>query len=499
MENMDMLVRGVVMPGSGMGLGSIGFQGLEWAWVAIVATIVVMFVSAKRVSIVSVGWTWGAKPGQVRVRVHSFSSMSDGSIVAASGMFSAGIVNCSADSCSEDASSSSDCASEAASKVAAEMVFIFEKKTPPNLLLAKKDVLAARDYSDKIFVRRSNWEDFRILEDLPFLVLPHCIARDASVVKRTGIQWGTLPAASQSSIVIAFLPSWAQSLTEALALLAPPSPSCIVPCASSFKWDPLLKLRMRDTVVCDNHHINHTRVPIAPVAMNGAGMVTFKNNIVRLWDNDTRLMIKGLHLPMTHAGAATAFDANWERKVAAVGDFGGLVSIANLESAALETTYDTLHPVVQSVHLDRSSLSKTLFTGGPAITNPGCTVSLWDSRSSNRQYSVNLSSASYIYGICAQGYELFVRDSVASLAAFDLRMLSSSCLRTVPCDVSFESAPKDKWWDIDTPLEVEDGDIDAEFWDCQSADKSVKGAKDSYVGSFVKVMSRNFSMKSTSK
>lgn len=146
---MDVLVRGVMVQG-GRGMG-VSFQGLEWAWVALLATIVIAFVSAKRVSIVSVGWTWGAKPGQVRVRVHSFSSMSDGSIVAASGMFSAGLLNCSADSCSEDASSSSDgnVVSDTAGKVAAEMVFIFEKKTPSASLL-KHQNSTSRAFPDKV-------------------------------------------------------------------------------------------------------------------------------------------------------------------------------------------------------------------------------------------------------------------------------------------------------------------------------------------------------------
>lgn len=45
-------------------------------------------------------------------------------------------------------------------------------------------------------------------------------------------------------------------------------------------------------------------------------------------------------------------------------------------------------------------------------------------------------------------------------------MLSFLCLRIVLCDVSFESVLKDKWWDIDIFFEVEDGDIDVEFWDC---------------------------------
>ena len=145
------VVTTVLQGGAGGGMG-VSFHGVEWAWVAIVATIVIAFVSAKRVSIVSVGWTWGAKPGQVRVRVHSFSSMSDGSIVTASGMFSAELLSCSADSCSEDASSSSDGgggSDASAGKLAAEMVFIFEKKTPSAALLRHQSI-ASRGPSEKV-------------------------------------------------------------------------------------------------------------------------------------------------------------------------------------------------------------------------------------------------------------------------------------------------------------------------------------------------------------
>lgn len=127
MENLEVLVRGVVMQNNPGGLGlprSVSFlQGMELLWVVAVATIVLAVVSVTRVSVVSVGWTWGSKPGHVRVRVQSFASLADGAIVTAGGMFDAEILNCSADSsCSEDASISSDCVSERA-----EMLFIFDE------------------------------------------------------------------------------------------------------------------------------------------------------------------------------------------------------------------------------------------------------------------------------------------------------------------------------------------------------------------------------------
>lgn len=103
---------------------------------------------------------------------------------------------------------------------------------------------------------------------------------------------------------------------------------------------------MCDIVVCDNYYINYMRVLIVFVVMNGVGMVIFKNNIVRLWDNDMRLMIKGLYFLMIYVGVVIVFDVNWEWKVVVVGDFGGLVFIVNFEFVVLEIIYDIFYFVV---------------------------------------------------------------------------------------------------------------------------------------------------------
>lgn len=125
------------------GLGSLGLidlGGLEWAWtVAVVATIVVAFVSVKGVSLVSVGLSWREKPGGVRVRVQSFSSSSDGNcIVTASGVFSAELLKSSEAEVEDSLEGAKN-----ASKVAAEMVFIFEKKTTAVVLPKLSSVLRA--------------------------------------------------------------------------------------------------------------------------------------------------------------------------------------------------------------------------------------------------------------------------------------------------------------------------------------------------------------------
>lgn len=384
--------------------------------------------------------------------------------------------------------------------------------------------------------RRTKSLDYQ-KKDLPLLfnILP--IESFVPVEKREGIEWDALPASLSSFHVDTLLPTWAESLTQPLVYTAPPLSLCVVTNTSSCEWDPLLKLRIRDSVLCDRYPVNEFRLPSAPVAVNDASIVTLKDDVVRFWDSAKKSLVKSVHMPKGYSSPVSAFDADWESKVAVMGRNGGLVSVANLESEVYEKSYQTQQPVVQAVSLDKSTLAETVFTGqfstivafciicssfllaitscdrvficskhaylvclsgGPILANPGCSISLWDSRSSWRELSVNLTSATNIYGIRSQGNELYVRDAAGSLAVHDVRMFGSSSVNRIPCDVKYESAPEDRWWDMDISLNVEEKDVEDEFWDCQTADE-VKGPGGSYVGSFVMAMSRNFSSKPPSK
>ena len=351
--------------------------------------------------------------------------------------------------------------------------------------------------------------------------------------KRAGIEWDALPYSLEFD---SLLPSWAQSLTQPLAYTAPPLPSCIVTNTSSYEFDPLLKLRIRDSILCDRYPTNDFRLPLTPVAGKDASIATVTNDVVRLWNSEEKALVKSVHLPKGYSGPVSAFDADWQANVVALGRKGSVVSVANLDCAVYEKSYQTQQPVVQAISLDTSSLAKTVFTGelsavatvasfacasrvkqlvtvfvivqhvyvfwcsgGPALANPGCSVSLWDSRSSSRQLSINLTSACNIYGIRSQGNELYVRDAAGSLAVHDVRMLHASSVSRVPCGVKLESVPEDTWWDIDATFdEFEEKDVEDEFWDCQPADE-VKAAGSSYVGSLVMAMGRTFTHKSPSK
>lgn len=496
MENLDVLVRGVVMQNPGPGLELISFRRVELLWVAVVAMIVLALLSVKRVSIVRVGWTWGSKPGLVRVRVQSFSSMSD------IGMFDDELLNCSADSCSEDASSSS---SDDQSGTA-EMVFIFGKKMMPLNLPSPSQASIVRIAPETVIgTRQTPSQDFEMSLDSPSALFPIPQPTDAKFAEspwREGID----PDFSQTSRgADSPLSLWAQSLTTPLVGVAPPPPATIVKNVdSSCEWDPLWKLRIRDAVVRDTRKYSPSgtfkTLPRAPVATQDDSIVTLKEDVVRLWNSEARCLVKSVHLPNCNSGddLVTAFDADWESKVAVAGRKGGRLLLTKLEGPFYEKCYET-NLNVQALHLDRSSSLKTIYTGGPTIANPGCSVSLWDSRSSSCQLSVNLNSASSIYGIRSLDQELYVRDQVDSLAAHDVRMLGAASVTRVASDVNYEHTQEDRWWDIGTTIEGDQDDEDDEFSDSLTANDETKGARgSSYMGSLVRAMSRNFSTKSPS-
>lgn len=169
--------------------------------------------------------------------------------------------------------------------------------------------------------------------------------------RRVGIVWDASPLVTPAVCRASSLPSRVVKSTS-----------------SACDWDPLLKLRVRDAVVSDGRRTrsfsrNEFSLPLVPVAVQGSGAVTLKDDVVRVWDSESKTLLKSVHLSERCGGAVTAFDVNWESKVAAMARKGGLVSIANLEIAAYEECYQTPLPVVQAVHLDRTSSSKTLFTG----------------------------------------------------------------------------------------------------------------------------------------
>ena len=140
-----------------------------------------------------------------------------------------------------------------------------------------------------------------------------------------------------------------------------------------------------------------------------------------------------------------------------------------------------------------------LVAGGPGIATSGCSVSLWDTRTSDRQIDAKL-NANLIYGLRAQGNEVYVRDDLKYVSLHDVRMLKGLNVGRIPCGVNSElklQESEDKWWDVDVATDEDDVDDDGEFWDCQSTHSEGKETgKSSMVGNFVLAVSRSFSSKS---
>ena len=109
-------------------------------------------------------------------------------------------------------------------------------------------------------------------------------------------------------------------------------------------------------------------------------------------------------------------------------------------------------------------------------------------------------NANLIYGLRAQGNELYVRDDLKYVSLHDVRMLKGLNVGRIPCGVNSEpksQESEDKWWDVDVATDEDDVDDDGEFWDCQSThSEGRETGKSSMVGNFVLAVSRSFSSKS---
>ena len=223
------------------------------------------------------------------------------------------------------------------------------------------------DFQKTETLQRSKSLDLQKIESLLLLSSqPIEVAVSRPIVLREGIVWDVSSPASPSGCgVDAGLSARAQSLGNSAVSTAPPLPSRVVKNTSYEEWDPLLKLKIRDAVVSDgvsSFSVKDFTFPLAPVAIQGSGIAVLGNDVVRVWDSDTRSLMKCVRLPKGN-DAVTAFDVNWGLEALAMTRKGGLVSLVNLESAAHANCYETQQPVWQAVHLNSSPFSNILFTG----------------------------------------------------------------------------------------------------------------------------------------
>ena len=202
-----------------------------------------------------------------------------------------------------------------------------------------------------------------------------------SVSRREGIEWdpGTSPhilssSSSSSSSSELLLPSWAQTLAKPLVAYRTPflvSADSSTSFASD-RWDPLLKLKIRDAVCGDRKCFSSTpenfRLSPVVVAKDGNNLVSLRNDVVRLWDTNAKTEVKRVYLPKRSSTAnvnalTSAFDVDWDAKRAAVGRVDGSLSFIDLERSAFEKSYQMQQAVVQTLQFDRNSATKTALVG----------------------------------------------------------------------------------------------------------------------------------------
>lgn len=181
---------------------------------------------------------------------------------------------------------------------------------------------------------------------MPELLLLEPVLTPGSVPRRQGIHWNT-----NADLLF--------PVVAPVVYNTPSLPSRVVFNTSPYVFDPLLKLRIRDAVV-SNGSAHYQSLP-TPVPIQSSGAVTtLKNDVVRVWDSNSRAVIKSVHLEQRAAAIATAFDVNWESQVAAISRENCSLSIANLDSGAYKQCYQTPQQIVQAIHLSSPNL---LFTG----------------------------------------------------------------------------------------------------------------------------------------
>lgn len=182
---------------------------------------------------------------------------------------------------------------------------------------------------------------------MPELLLLEPVPTPGSVPRREGIHWNTNA-------------DFLFPVVTPVVYNTPSLPSRVVLNTSPYDFDPLLKLRIRDAVVSNGSaHYQSLATPV-PIQSSGA-VTTLKNDVVRVWDSNSRALTKSVHLEQRAAAAiATAFDVNWESQVAAISRDNSSFSIASLDSGAYKQCYQTPHPIVQAIHLSSPNL---LFTG----------------------------------------------------------------------------------------------------------------------------------------
>ncbi|CAM6038628.1 unnamed protein product [Sphagnum compactum] len=344
-------------------------------------------------------------------------------------------------------------------------------------------------------------------------------ARSSSAVKVMLEEWAA-HSLSQSSLSLPHHRPDDESCCCCLGLLKPPS------AAAHGYWNSLLRLRTRDAMLCSTmRRFNVTSstpesVELSPILRDLDHIITLKKDVVRIWDAASRKVSVSCHLPKLNNGhggfgsTSSSFDVHCDSKTAALGSLDGDLSLVDLQTAMCYSRFQGSRSGcgIQSLVFNSwsSSAPNTLITGGPAFDNGlGYSLSLWDTRTNDRQMHANLKSANTeVHSLMMQEHKVFMKNKMLGASALDLRMSGASVVRTIPLEYEslkaigfhkehgISSIANGNWWDDDIQQDFlgDDEDEDPD-WDFQNQNGSKVAEGSSLLGRCVQAVTRSFSSK----
>ncbi|BFI14662.1 hypothetical protein MPTK1_5g05070 [Marchantia polymorpha subsp. ruderalis] len=449
----------------------------DYTWSMIIATMacaVMVVVSAmKGVRRFSFAFTYTnlwyifGRRGRLKVRLQSFTSTNGSNcFVTTSGEFTAELVD-------EEAEKPSDCSFPAAPSVAmppgpskagcivgTEMVFIYNNTTS----IFSTGTLARASSSSATTKKKSYREALCCTSfsccssSLALALVPRdALSRRALAASDYPAEWQlgarrALAAAGESQPSWrrnSPVPEWAWSLLEPLELarIASSVPATAhhqrertVPSGDYYyhhhPWDAALTLRLAGPEECRRGPTTTSRsrefVFPSGVVAGAAHTATLRNNVVKLWDNSSRLAVGALPArPSSPAAFVSSLDVDWRRQMGVTGSSSGELSLWDLARAQCVTSSrGPAGGTVRVTAAERSQHDGWVVTAGRSRDDcTSCCVSLWDSRAMSAAAGGTTSSAgafSAVEDLMFRDYEVVARDESCRISMLDTRKLNSS-------------------------------------------------------------------------
>ncbi|KAG6555803.1 hypothetical protein Mapa_002442 [Marchantia paleacea] len=456
----------------------------DYTWSMIIATMacaVMVVVSAmKGVRRFSFAFTYTnlwyifGKRGRLRVRVQSFTSTNGSNcFVTTSGEFTAELVKEDEEEDGEKQLDSSFPAEPSVAKpasagkagciVGTEMVFIYNNTTSIFSTGSLSRVSGKKSY------REALCKSIRCCSSLS-LSKQDSFSRRALAVRAAGElpewQLGVRRALAagaaakleteghQSFGLNSLVPEWALSLLEPLEIAritssfplahhrerkaASRSPSG----GGDYPWDAVMKLRLAGAEECrrgPSHSRQGEQEFIFPsgVVAGAAHTASLRNNVVKLWDNSTRLPVSALPVRPSPA-FISSLDVDWKREMGVIGSSSGELSLWDLARAQCVTSFPARGSArsIESVRVNAAEQSEHdgwVVTSERSGEDCGSCVSLWDTRALSaaaagrtRRQRKSAGQFSSVEDLMFRDYEVVARDESCRISMLDIRKLNSS-------------------------------------------------------------------------